>query len=139
MDKSILATLAAVALALPLTACQPTVDRVDPAQRRAMPNLIDDERVSSQRGLRRDLWVVELREATVGGDMLKVEAELENLRHRAESYNYAFEWFDAEGMRLREPQWRTIRLQGNQRGSISAVANTAEAVDFRLHLQGSRN
>lgn len=133
-------TVSTLALALLIVAgCNPTVDRVEPAERMATPATIDDERVLTERGLHQRVQVMSVREATVGGDLLKVEADVENTRRSPQSFVYQFEWFDEEGMRIREGQWRTGRVQGRQMTTISAVADTADAVDFRLHLMRSRN
>ena len=113
--------------------CQ-TVDRVERAEPYATPTIVDDQRIQTGSGLLNVVDVIAVREVVVSGDLLKIEVELENRTPRQQRVLYAFEWFDQQGMRLREPQWRTEVLLGRQRSSISAVANTSDAVDFRLQL-----
>lgn len=115
--------------------CGRTVDRVERAEPVGSPNIVDEHRVLHAGGLNRYVSVVNVRETTVSGDMLKIEVELECRTNSAQRFLYAFEWFDHQGMQLNNPQWRRMTLQGRQRGVISEVAATADAVDFRLHLR----
>lgn len=124
-------------LAVAAVGCR-TVDRVERAEPIGSPNVVDDTRVLTRSGLHRVVKVVSVRETTVGEDLLKVEADVENVTASRQRFVYAFEWFDGEGMRIREPQWRTEVVEGRQRSVISGVATSPDAVDFRLHLMRSR-
>jgi uncharacterized protein YcfL len=133
--KQSLCMLGVTAVVL-LASCTRTVDRVERANPEATPHYVEDHRVLTPTGLHtRVRLAAPPREAIVDGDLLKIEVELENVRQQTERFLYAFEWFDQNGMSIREPQWRTGVVQGMQRITISDVAASPDAVDFRLHLR----
>jgi uncharacterized protein YcfL len=76
-------------------------------------------------------------QATVSGNLLKIEAVIENLHNSVMTLNYKFEWFDTSGMAVASPNetWKSIRLQGRETSTISTVAVNPRAVDFVLKLR----
>jgi uncharacterized protein YcfL len=81
--------------------------------------------------------VVAINQATVSGNLLKVQATVENLKNKLRTLNYKFEWVDANGMAVDSPNetWKAILLQGRETQTISTVAITPQAVDFRLKFR----
>ena len=122
-----------------LTGCQNenTVERASP---RALPDNITEKQIVTDSTLAGGLRVVSVNQTTVSGNLLKVQAQLENLRNRSCSINYCFEWYDREGMLLATPggSWNVLRLQGRESSAISAVAVSPKAVDFVLKLQEAK-
>ena len=60
-----------------------------------------------------------------------------NTKRNSESFVYAFEFIGQDGMTVRNPAggWRPLTLLGGETQTISAVANSPDAVDFRLKFQ----
>jgi len=122
-----------------LTSCQ-NVNTVERASPRALPDNITEKQIVTDSTLAGGLRVVSVNQTTVSGNLLKVQAQLENLRNRPCSINYCFEWYDREGMLLATPggSWNVLRLQGRESSAISAVAVSPKAVDFVLKLQEAK-
>ncbi len=122
-----------------LTGCQ-NVNTVERASPRALPDNITEKQIVTDSTLAGGLRVVSVNQTTVSGNLLKVQARLENLRNRPCSINYCFEWYDREGMLLATPggSWNVLRLQGRESSAISAVAVSPKAVDFVLKLQEAK-
>src|SRR5690606_39392999 len=111
--KSCLLALCAVLL---LAGCGTTVNTVERAQSEASPSYVADKRVITDRTLAGMFRVVSVNQATVSGNLLKVQATIENLKNSTKTLNYKFEWVDADGMAVDSPNetWKQIRVQGRE-------------------------
>lgn len=120
---------------LTLCSCQNvnTVERKDPI---AQPNQIDTANVIRDPSLGFAIHIVGLNESMVSGDLLKVQATVENRGIRAKSISYRFYWYDVDGMEVTAPSnsWRSLRMEGSEPRSVSAVAPNPRVVDFRFHI-----
>ena len=118
-----------------LLGCQ-TVNRVERAETRAEPIIIDDKRINTDDTLRQRAAVIKLNEATVAHGLLKVQVEVQNRTNARQLINYRFDWIDASGMQIETPMsnWKAVSLAGQESKLISAVSPTPDAVDFRLSL-----
>jgi uncharacterized protein YcfL len=98
---------------------------------------VADKRVITDNTLAGTFRVVSINQATVSGNLLKVQATVENLKSKLRTLNYKFEWIDESGMAVGSPNegWKTIQLQGRETTTISTVAVTPRAVDFRLKFR----
>ena len=105
---------------------------------------IGDQKVSSMddlvkaktamEGRRTTIQPTELR-CTKAGDLLKIDANLNNDSSSVKRISYKFRWIDREGMRAAEEEsWKPLMLYNNSNMMISTVAPTPKAVDFRLIL-----
>ena len=105
---------------------------------------IGDARVSSMEdlvklkvvheGKRTTIQPTEMR-CTMTGDLLKIDANLNNDSSTAKRIAYKFRWIDREGMRAWEEEvWKPLLMYENSNITVSAVAPTSKAVDFRLIL-----
>ena len=132
--KSSLLLLPAVLL---LAGCGTTVNTVSRADSLAAPSMIADRRVITDNSLAGMVRVVSVNEATVSGNLLKIQATIENLKRSTKTLNYKFEWVDENGMAIDSPNetWKQIRLQPRETTTISTVAITPRAVDFNLKLK----
>ncbi len=133
-------TLPAAALLLAGAACQTsTVDTVQPAEWRGQPNVVEDERITTDRRLARIIEVRGVNEATVSNDLLRVQVELRNTRQGLRRFNYQFQWYDDEGMIVQQATtpWRTLQMEGGEIVSITGVAPNPRVTDFRLNLMNS--
>jgi len=69
------------------------------------------------------------------GDLLKIDANLNNDSSRVKRIAYKFRWIDREGMRAWEEEtWKPLLMYENSNITVNAVSPTNKAVDFRLLL-----
>jgi uncharacterized protein YcfL len=129
--------LLALTAALLLAGCGTTVNTVERAQSQAAPNYIADQRVITDRTLAAAIRVVAINQGTVSGNLLKVQATVENLKNSTKTLNYKFEWTDQNGMAVDSPNetWKQLRIQPRETTTISSVAITPRAADFTLKLK----
>jgi uncharacterized protein YcfL len=129
--------LCAVGLALVLTGCATNVNTYERAESQAAPSYVADKRIITDNTLAGSFRVSAINQATVSGNLLKVQATVENLKNRLRTLNYKFEWVDVNGMAVDSPNetWKAIQLQGRETQTISTVAVSPRAVDFRLKFR----
>jgi uncharacterized protein YcfL len=85
-------------------------------------------------GKRTTIQPTEMR-CTKAGDLIKVDANLNNDSSSVKRIQYKFRWIDREGMRAwEEESWKPLMLYNNSNLMVTAVAPTSKAVDFRLIL-----
>ena len=128
--------LAVTALALLFGGC-PNVTTYENAESHATPNYVADKRVITDNTLAGAVRVVSINHATVSGNLLKIQATVENLSSKARTFNYKFEWIDQDGMAVGSANetWKSLRLQGRESQTISTVAVSPKAVDFKLKFR----
>ncbi|CAM2898231.1 YcfL family protein [Rariglobus hedericola] len=119
-----------------LSGCATNVNSVERAQPVATPNYISDKRVVTDNTLARTVRVNSVNQDTVSGNLLKVQATLENLKNNPRTVRYKFEWVSDTGMSIGSPNesWKTITILGRETTTISTVAVNPRAVDFVLKL-----
>ncbi|MBP6508081.1 MAG: YcfL family protein [Opitutaceae bacterium] len=124
-------------LALLVTGCATNVNTYERAESQAAPNYVADKRVITDNTLAGTFRVVSINQGTVSGNLLKIQATVENLKSKLRTLNYKFEWVDADGMALDSANetWKAIQLQGRETQTISTVAISPRAVDFRLKFR----
>jgi uncharacterized protein YcfL len=129
-------SLPVAALVLLLVGCQ-NVNTYENAESRATPNYVADKRVITDNTLAGAVRVVSINQATVSGNLLKIQATVENLKSSPRTVNYKFEWFDQDGMAVNSPNevWKALPLQGRESTTISTVAISPKAVDFKLKFR----
>ena len=85
-------------------------------------------------GRRTTIQPTEMR-CTKTGDLMKIDANLNNDSSSTKRVSYKFRWIDREGMRAwEEESWKPLMLYNNSNLMVTAVAPTNKAVDFRLIL-----
>ena len=127
----------ATGLALVLTGCATNVNTYERADSLAAPSYVADKRVITDNTLAGTFRVVSINQGAVSGNLLKVQATVENLKNKTRTLNYKFEWVDVNGMAVDSPNetWKAILLQGRETQTISTVAVSPKAVDFRLKFR----
>ena len=105
---------------------------------------IGDSKVSSMDDLVKSKVALEGRRTTIqptemrctkAGDLMKIDANLNNDSKSVKRIAYKFRWIDREGMRAAEEEsWKPLMLYENSNLVVSGVAPSAKAVDFRLIL-----
>ena len=89
---------------------------------------------TAMEGRRTTIQPTELR-CTRAGELLKIDANLNNDSSSVKRISYKFRWIDREGMRAAEEEsWKPLMLYNNSNMMVSTVAPNAKAVDFRLIL-----
>jgi uncharacterized protein YcfL len=86
----------------------------------------------STEGPRTNVAVTEMR-CTMSGDLLKMDATLNNDASAIRRIAYKIRWIDREGMRAAEEEsWKPVLMYEKSNQVIEAVAPTPKAVDYRL-------
>jgi uncharacterized protein YcfL len=86
-------------------------------------------------GTRTTVQPTEMR-CTRTGDLLKIDANLNNDSRGVKRVSYKFRWIDREGMRAwEEESWKPLLLYDNSNLMVNSVSPTSKAVDFRLILR----
>jgi len=106
---------------------------------------IGDTKISSMEDLTKAKTVYEGKRTTIAatemrctmtGDLIKIDATLNNDSSKVKRINYKFRWIDREGMRAADEEvWKPLMMYENSNQVITAVAPSSKAVDFRLMLQ----
>ena len=86
----------------------------------------------TREGPRTNVAVTEMR-CSMSGDLLKIDANLNNDAPDTRRVAYKFRWIDREGMRAAEEEvWKPLLMYEKSNQMVTAVAPTPKAVDFRL-------
>lgn len=106
---------------------------------------IGEAKVSSMDDLVRVKTVSEGRRTTVQatevrcsktGDLLKIDANLNNDSKSVKRISYKFRWIDREGMRAwEEESWKPLLMHENSNLVLNTISPTNKAADFRLILR----
>ena len=87
-------------------------------------------------GRRSTVQATEMRCAKTTGDLLRIDANLNNDSKSVKRVSYKFRWIDREGMRAwEEESWKPLMLYDNSNLMVNTVSPTSKAVDFRLILR----
>lgn len=134
--------LAALALAALAAGCATKKGFEQPGFAFGCP--IGDAKVSSMGDLVKLKTVAEGRRTTIeateirctkSGDLLKIDANLNNDSSKVKRIAYKFRWIDREGMRAAdEESWKPLLLYENSNLVVTGVAPSNKAVDFRVIL-----
>ena len=90
---------------------------------------------TAMEGRRTTIQPTEIR-CTKAGELLKIDANLNNDSKTVKRMAYKFRWIDREGMRAwEEESWKPVMLYDNSNLMINTVSPTNKAVDFRLILR----
>lgn len=114
-----------------------SVNTYERAESQATPNYVPDKRVITDQTLAGTVRVLSINQSTVSGNLLKVQATVENLRGSYRTVHYKFEWIDQDGMAIDSANegWKSLGLEGHESKAISTVAVNPRAVDFKLKFR----
>ncbi len=86
-------------------------------------------------GKRTTIVATEMR-CTKSGDLLRIDANLNNDSSSVKRIAYKFQWIQADGMRAwDEEPWKPVMLYENSNLVINSLSPTNKAADFRLILR----
>src|SRR5262245_7923811 len=87
-------------------------------------------------GRRTTVQPTEIRCSKVSGDLLRIDANLNNDSKTVKRVSYKWRWIDREGMRAWEEEaWKPLMLYDNSNQVVNTVSPTNKAVDFRLIIR----
>ena len=90
---------------------------------------------TTMEGKRTTIQATEMR-CSKTGDLIKIDANLNNDSSTVKRIAYKFRWIDREGVRAWEEEtWKPLLMYENSNFPIDAISPTAKAVDFRLVLR----
>ena len=97
----------------------------------SMDDLVKVKVVSE--GRRTTVQPTEIRCSKVSGDLLRIDANLNNDSKTVKRVSYKWRWIDREGMRAWEEEaWKPLMIYDNSNQVVNTVSPTNKAVDFRL-------
>jgi len=90
---------------------------------------------TAMEGKRTTIMATEMRCARTG-DLMKIDANLNNDSSTVKRIAYKFRWIDREGMRAADEEtWKPVMLYENSNLVVNSVSPSNKAVDFRLILR----
>ena len=112
-----------------------TVNTLEPAQPTAQREMLADKRVLTDSTLNRRVRILGVNTTSPAG-FLKIQVEVQNTTSRPHSFTYRVEWFDENAMIISLPTTTAIpkTIEGKETISITAIAPTERAKDFRIKL-----
>ena len=134
MKTSKLFLLAVAGSALVFAGCTTTVNSVENGQKEGQRNMVTDQRVITDGSLNRKVAIVGVNTAMTAGGLLKVQVEVENHTRVLQRFLYRFEWFDADGMEVRNILSANVpeQIEGKESKMIYSIAPNPSCRDFRV-------
>lgn len=133
MKKATLALVCVLMGAATMSSCTSvnTVERETPIGTR---HVIADKRVITDESLANKVSIIGVNDATTPGGFLQIQIEVLNENRSMQDFNYRIEWFDMNGMAINTPSsvWIPRQIEGKETLTITAVAPTPTAKDFRV-------
>jgi uncharacterized protein YcfL len=138
-SKRILPVAACLSAVIALGACD-SINTVENEERVNQPTALKDKRIITDHFLKDYAKIISVNQATLPGDILKIQVVLENTSWFDQTFIWKFEWFDASGMIVETPlsTWQSRHLEARERTEITTVAPSPQCKDFRLKLQESK-
>lgn len=117
-----------------LTGCQNSVNSTVRANGTTRPSYIHHKNIQTDSSLSKKIEILHVAEDLVSGNILRVQATIQNSRKKSITLNYIFEWYDANGIIIPSniKQWKSIHLRGAESLPIVGIAPSPSAVDFIL-------
>lgn len=133
----LLPALAAM-LAISFSACQTTVNTVESANPKASQIRPEQmKHIQTDGSLKNSAAPIMLSTGKADdGQTLKVQLQLQNKTRSTAYVNYRVDWFDNQGMLVpgHVPSMQAISIEGGEIKSLSTIAPSPKAVDFRFIL-----
>ena len=71
-------------------------------------------------------------------DLMHVSLQIRAATHRPQIIQYRTQFFDKRGQLLYTTQWRTETLESNVHQTLTAVATSPDATDFKIDVRHAR-
>lgn len=125
-------------LALGLVGCAgPTrVNTVEPADMKALPQVMLLKNVSTDAGLGNGAHVINAYEGRTPAGLPRVQVNVVNDSMGECDFMWTAEWFDSAGMAIAAPppHWTRVTLLRGQSTAVTFTAPSPQAVDWRLSM-----
>ena len=133
MKKAALALACVLMGAAAISSCA-SVNTVERETSVGTRQMIADKRVITDETLENKVNIIGVNEATTPGGFLQIQVEVLNGRSSMQEFSYHIEWFDMNGMAINTPSsvWIPRQIEGRESLTITAVAPTLTAKDFRV-------
>jgi uncharacterized protein YcfL len=117
-----------------------SVNTVGPAERRAVPTPVADERLITDEIFANAAIITGLIEGTTPDGLRVIEAEVQNATTGHVPFRYRTSWYDDRGMEVRGATvvWRHVVLPPGAFRRVTAVAPSVAAHDFRMEFYSDR-
>src|SRR5271169_839739 len=83
--------------------CTPPINSVERAHPEGQPHPVADKRIITDSAISSIAQIIGVNESTVSGDLAKIQVTVFNSTSSAGTFNYKFEWYDADGMLVDSP------------------------------------
>ena len=90
--------------------------------------------VFNSSSLKGDLEIVDMQSA-MAGDVMRAQALLRSKDKDTLTFQYKFEWFDANGMELGAGAWKPLIIYGRETKTLQSAAPDPRAKEFKLKLR----
>lgn len=132
--KALLATGAALLLA---GCANQNVNTTGPTDREATPNVEAIDRIVLNPPLDRRVRIGSVYEGETNG-LRRIQANVANVSDGRTWFQYRYDWYDADGFVIEGPAsaWTRQSILAGQRMSLTGIAPTPNAVDWRLTIRG---
>ena len=129
-----------VSILILLGGCRAATGTVERARPVGTPQTVEDKRVMPDMSLRHKVAIIQVNEGVVSGDLTKAQVIVRNRKSSSITINYAWEWYDINGMLVpsQASAYKQLRLAGDEQKALSTIAPKPQAVDFVLKLQEPR-
>lgn len=94
--------------------------------------------VFSNSSLAGDLQIVDMQSA-LAGSIMKAQATLKSKDRDTLSFQYRFDWYDANGMEINSGagSWKPLLITGRESKTIQSVAPDPRAKEFKLKIRAT--
>ena len=119
-----------------LTGCHNSINSTVRATGKAQPSYVQHKNIQTDSSLSKKVHILNVAEDLVSGNILRVQATVQNSRKKSITLNYIFEWYDANGIIIPSAikQWKSIHLRGAESRPVVGIAPSPNAVDFVLKI-----
>lgn len=127
-------SISAGVLLLVVSGCGTTINTVEPAHPTSQREMLPDKRIITDASLNRRMRVLGVNTITTPAGFLKIQIEVQNLTGSLKACTYRIEWFDEHAMIIQSATATALplTLEGRETKSVTALAPTPTAKDFRI-------
>jgi len=113
-----------------------TVNTVEPANPEAQPNRVNDKQIITDPALSDIARIQSVYFSAAGGDLKRIQVNVQNITAGVKNFSYQFQWFDNQGMAITTPApiWHSVSIEGGQTIPLTETGPSPQAVDWRLSL-----
>ena len=98
--------------------------------------ILEKKVVFNSIGLKMDIEIVDIK-SSLAGNLMRAQAALRSRDSGTLSFQYRFEWYDADGLEINSGagSWRPLLLNGKEIKTVQGVAPDQRAKEFKLLIR----